>query len=149
MGGRGAQLLTALATYLDEQQWPAGSGDGFTWAELAVDFEVSTGLDLPVQGRGPRGRVGRAALTGRPPGLMRRAAKLYSLVRALERLAPHATLTLGSRLNANRMTGVGGGRRASLWILTGLGRPGWVSGISHRPILGPPHGRRRSPPTML
>ena len=120
----GQQLLTAFATYLDELQWPAEAGPGITWAEMAVDFEVATGLDLTTQNL--RARTGTPAPTSRP--IVRRAEALHSMVRKLECLAPQDTLLLGSRLDGKSQGQI-------MTLLTGLGGPTRAAGISHRPIL--------------
>ncbi len=47
----GATMWRALNWWIEQLRWPAADCDrasgGVTWAELAIDFEVATGVDLP------------------------------------------------------------------------------------------------------
>ena len=51
----GPRAFEALAWYLAELRWPLagcpGASKGVTWTELAVDFELSTGVDIPATRR--------------------------------------------------------------------------------------------------
>eukprot|EP01065_Artemidia_motanka_P042945 TRINITY_DN584_c0_g2_i3.p1 TRINITY_DN584_c0_g2~~TRINITY_DN584_c0_g2_i3.p1 ORF type:complete len:686 (+),score=153.27 TRINITY_DN584_c0_g2_i3:916-2973(+) len=44
----GPRLMRALGRWLEELRWPRAAADvGVTWQELAIDFEVWSGIDLP------------------------------------------------------------------------------------------------------
>ena len=126
----GPVLWRALIHYLRELRWPpaaAWSGHGATWLELVIDFEVSTGLDVPRKLM----RDGRTQ-TGEPPGhgsIGERMRVFAQAVQRLERLLREPVVPGGASGAARRQRWG--------WSLGALGMPPKLTplGVLRRPLL--------------
>ena len=110
----GRALFFAFVDYLGRLQWPQGQpSHGITFVELAVDFEVVTGMNLPAAPRRGGGRV--------VPPIADRAQAVAAMLKAL---AIHAAPALIH----------GGERSPSVRSLQLLGLPPSF-GLAARPVL--------------